>query len=144
MADEKNTEKKPKTAKPKKKANGKIDTPTIIFFSILVIGLIIFTVILLTRPTSKIYSAQYGDTFTIAAELYSNGNIDLAVDVGEDRVIQSGTFEEITDDDIEDNYSAIFVNEEDKTNVEVELLIVDDELTITYDDGTEIILKENK
>lgn len=141
MAEE--TKKKPIEKKPKpKKKKGKIDTPTIIFFAIMVIGLIVLTVIVLTKPTSKIYSTKYGEDFTVAAELYSNGKIDIAVDVKEDRVVQSGNYKEITDDEIENNYTAEFINEDNDEKITVELLLVDDELKLTYSDGTEIILKE--
>jgi len=143
MAEETKQNVKPKKPINKKRKNG-LDTPSLIFFGVMIIGLIVLTVIIFTKPTSKIYSVQYGDDFTIHAELFSNNKIDLAIDVGTDRVVQSGTYKEITDDDIEFNYIATFVSEEDESKtVDVDLLIVDDVLTITYDDGSEIILKES-
>lgn len=136
-----------KTTKPKKKKNDKIDKSSLIFFGIMIVGLIILTVILLTRPSSVIYSVNYGDDFVVHAEIFSNNSIDIAVDVNDDRVIQSGMIKEITDDDIEGNYEVLF-NETDElgntTETIVQMLIVDDTLTLTYDDGTEIILKESK
>lgn len=136
-----------KTAKPKsstKKNKLGIDTPTLIFFGVMIVGLIIFTIIIFSRPSSKIYSAQYGENFTVHAELYSNNTIDLAVDVGKDRIVQSGTYKEITDDDIEFNYIATFVpNVQNVEPVTVNLVIIDNTLTITYNDGEKIILKES-
>lgn len=142
MAEEnKNT--KPKKPNYKKKKNG-IDTPSLIFFAIMIIGLIVLTIIIFTKPTSKIYSVQYGDNFIIHAEMYSNNKIDLAVDVGTDRVVQSGNYTEITDDDIEFNYIAVFESEvEGEEPTEVNIVIVDNTLTMTYEDGSEIILKES-
>lgn len=141
MAEEK--VKKPIEKKPKsKKKNNKIDTPTIIFFAVMIIGLIILTVIVLTKPTSKIYSTNYGENFTVSIELYSNGNVDLAVDVNDERVLQSGTYKELTDDEIENNYTAEFINNDTDEKTTVELLLIEDELTLTYSNGTEIILKE--
>lgn len=141
MADEE------KKTKPKKKKNSKVDTPTIIFFAIMIVGLIVLTVILLTKPTSKIYIKDYGQ-FVVSVEVYSNNKVDVAVDAGEDRVVQSGTFEEIKDDDIENNYKALFVSEDEETGekseTSVELVIVDDTLTINYDDGSQVVLKEKK
>lgn len=141
MADEE------KKTKPKKKKNSKVDTPTIIFFAIMIVGLIVLTVILLTKPTSKIYTKDYGQ-FVVSVEVYSNNKVDVAVDAGEDRVVQSGTFEEIKDDDIENNYKASFVSEDEETGEKsefsVELVIVDDTLTMNYDDGSQVVLKEKK
>jgi len=141
MADEE------KKTKPKKKKNSKVDTPTIIFFAIMIVGLIVLTVILLTKPTSKIYTKDYGK-FVVSVEVYSNNKVDVAVDAGEDRVVQSGTFEEIKDDDIENNYKATFVSEDEETGEKsefsVELVIVDDTLTMNYDDGSQVVLKEKK
>lgn len=141
MADEE------KKTKPKKKKNSKVDTPTIIFFAIMIVGLIVLTVILLTKPTSKIYTKDYGQ-FVVSVEVYSNNKVDVAVDAGEDRVVQSGTFEEIKDDDIENNYKALFVSENEETGEKsefsVELVIVDDTLTMNYDDGSQVVLKEKK
>lgn len=139
-------EKKDTKPKPKKKKNGNIDTPSLIFFGVMIVGLIILTVILLTRPTSKIYTKDYGQ-FTVAVEIYSNNKVDVAVDAGEDRVVQSGTYEEIKDD-IENNFSAIFTDEDTTTGVKTEthvnMLIEDTTLTLQYDDGTNIILEEKK
>ena len=57
-------------------------------------------------------------------------------------------FEEIKDDDIENNYKALFVSEDEETGekseTSVELVIVDDTLTINYDDGSQVVLKEKK
>ena len=136
MADEK--EKKPK--KPKKKS--KRDWLTIIFFAVLVIGLIILTIIVLLKPTSKVYSIKYGDDFTIYSEVYTNNKIDIVITVGEDSIAQSGTYEEIKDDDIDNNYKAIF--ESDETTTELTFVVNDNQLVMTYDDGTEITLEEVK
>lgn len=141
MADEE------KKTKPKKKKNSKVDMPTIIFFAIMIVGLIVLTVILLTKPTSKIYTKDYGQ-FVVSVEVYSNNKVDVAVDAGEDRVVQSGTFEEIKDDDVENNYKATFVSEDEETGEKsetvVELVVVDDTLTMNYDDGSQVVLKEKK
>lgn len=137
-------EEKKQNTKPKKK-KGKVDTPSLIFFGIMIIGLVVLTVIIFTRPSSKIYSVQYGDNFIVSVEMYSNNKVDLAVDVGTERVLQSGTYTEITDDDIENNYLAEFEAEEDGGEpIKVTILIADDELTMTYEDGSNIILKETK
>ncbi len=140
-------EKKDTKPKPKKKKNSKIDTPSVIFFVVMIVGLIVLTIILLTKPTSKIYTKDYGQ-FTVAVEIYSNNKVDIAIDAGEDRIIQDGTYEEIKDDDIDNNFSANFVSEDEltgeQTETHVNILIVDDTLTLIYDDGSEIVLKEKK
>lgn len=133
-----------KKSKPKKKKNGKIDKPTLIFFILMIIGLIVLTIIILTKPTSKIYAKDYGQ-FVVAVEIYSNNKVDMAIDVDDNRVLQQGTYKEIKDD-IENNFKAVFVSDDETTGetieTEVELVIKDDILTIVYDDGTEIELKE--
>jgi len=140
MADEK--EKKPSAAKkPKKKGNSKIDMPTIIFFVVMVVGLIVLTIILLTKPSSKIYEGTYGD-FIVMAEVYSNNKIDLAVDINQERVLQSGTYKEITDDNVENNYEAEFKSDGDESVTKVTFVIDKDKFTMTYDDGTTVELKE--
>lgn len=135
-----------KKTKPRKKKNNKVDTSTIVFFVIMIVGLIVLTIILLTKPTSKIYTKDYGQ-FVVSIEVYSNNRVDVAVDVDKDRVVQSGTFEEIKDDDIENNYEALFVSEDEETGekseISVELVIVDDTLTMNYD-GAQVVLKETK
>lgn len=134
-----------KKSKPKKKKNGKIDKPTLIFFILMIIGLIVLTIIILTKPTSKIYAKDYGQ-FVVAVEIYSNNKVDMAIDVDDNRVLQQGTYKEIKDDDIENNFKAVFISDDETTGetieTEVELVIQDDILTIVYDDGTEIELKE--
>ena len=134
-----------KKSKPKKKKNGKIDKPTLIFFVLMIIGLIVLTIIILTKPTSKIYAKDYGQ-FVVAVEIYSNNKVDMAIDVEDNRVLQQGTYKEIKDDDIENNFKATFISDDETTGetvkTEVELVIKDDILTIVYDDGTEIELKE--
>ena len=71
MPDEKKD--KPKKSKPKKKS--KVDIPTIIFFSILIIGVIVLTFILLKKPHSKLYSKSYGSNIETIVEVYNNNEI---------------------------------------------------------------------
>ena len=107
----------------------------------MVVGLIVLTIILLTKPSSKIYEGTYGD-FIVMAEVYSNNKIDLAVDINQERVLQSGTYKEITDDDVENNYEAEFKSDEDESVTKVTFVIDKDKFTMTYDDGTTVELKE--
>ena len=43
------------------KGKNKVDIPTIIFFSILIVGAIVITIIIMQKPHSKIYSKAFGD-----------------------------------------------------------------------------------
>ena len=141
-------EKKETKPKAKKKKNSKVDMPSVIFFVVMIVGLIVLTIILLTKPTSKIYTTTAYEPFVVSVEIYSNNKVDIAIDAGEDRVIQAGTYEEIKDDDIENNFSATFVDEDETTGVKTEthatLTIEDSTLTLLYDSGESIILEEKK
>lgn len=136
MADlTKKPEKKEKPKKPKKKV-GKIDQSQLIFFGLLVLGIIIFAVIIITKPTSKIYRTQYGDSIVASIEVFSNNKIDIAIDINDTRIIQSGTFKQIDDITYEIQL------EDDTENQTVTMIIQDDTLTLKYSDGLEVVLKE--
>lgn len=130
--------KKPLSAKDKDKIIN------IAFFVILIIGLIIITILLLRKPKSVIYSKQYGDNIETLVEIYSNNDIDLSVAIGEDRTLLKGTYTKLSkeDDKYNGEYEAIF--KEDNGEVKMNLVIKDDTLTITYDDGSTAEFKERK
>ena len=133
------------TKPKKKKRNSKLDIPTIIFFGVLIVGLIVLTVILLKKPSSKIYSKTYGDNIETLVEVYKNGDVDLSVSIDGDRTLQQGTYKSIDDssnDEYNGEYEATF--EENNTTIKVKMVIKDDTLTLTYDDGTTIDFKERK
>jgi hypothetical protein len=133
MADEKDNK---NTNKAKKNANSG-NKATIAFFVILIIGLIIVTVIILTRTTSKIYSTQYG-ICTVLIEIYTDNTMDLAVDIEDKRTLKHGTYEALEDG----TYKGTFEGEEgDSANVSIS--IVDQTLTLTFeDDGTTMTFTE--
>lgn len=131
----------PMDERPKKKKKSG-DRLSLIFFVILAIGLVVLTVIILTKPTSTIYSADYGDKLKVSIELYSNNNVDIAIDVDSNRVVQSGTYTEL-DDGIKNNYEVVFKSD-DNTEEKGTIVIDEDKLTLTYDDGTIIECKETK
>lgn len=110
-----------------------IDKPTIIFFSIMAVGLVILTLIVLLTPTSKTYIASYGD-ITISVEMHNDNKIDFIIDTGETKLTTNGTYKVIEDN----KYSVKF--DEDET--ELTMVVEDEKLTLIYDDGTEIIYKE--
>ena len=143
MADEIKRENKAKTSVKKRKTNSSIDKPTLVFFGIMIVGLIVLTIIILNRPESIIYSASYGEDFTISAEMYDNNDIDVAVDAKDSRVVQTGTYK-LIDDDIDSNYLATFEDDESGDITEIDVLIEEDQLTLTYSDDTQIVLKEIK
>lgn len=127
--------KKKTPTKPKKKI-GTVDRSSLIFFCILVGGIILLTIILLSRPTSKIYESKYGESITALIEVYSNKKVDIAVDVNETRIVQSGTWEQIDDT----TYKVIMEGEDEP----VTMTINDDTLILKYADGTEVEFKEQK
>ena len=77
-------------------------------------------------------------------EVYTNGEVDLAVSVDGERTIQQGTYTvvgEKEENSYNGEYEAIFKGE---TEVKVNMVIKDDKLTLTYDDGTVIEFKERE
>lgn len=135
MADEE----KKSTTNNKKKRKGKIDIPTIIFFVLMIIALVIFTILMFKKPSSRIFRKEYGD-ITVLVEMYNDSDeIDIAIDTKENRVLQEGTYKKKDDN----TYTATFTdNQNNKSTVDV--VVKDDTLTLVYDDGEEIDLKEKK
>lgn len=141
MPDEKKD--KPKQSKSKKKS--KVDIPTIIFFSILIIGAIVLTFILLKKPHSKLYSKSYGSNIETIVEVYNNNEIDMAILVEDERTVMQGTYKAIgkeSTDTYNGEYEVTF--KEGNSDLIINMTINDDTLILTYDDGTTVELKERK
>ena len=142
MADEKNN---PSATGAKKKPKKKTaDTVSTIIFVVLIIAMVVITIMLLRLPKSKIYSKVYNNQIETLVEVYTNGEVDLAVSVDGERTIQQGTYTVVgkkTENSYNGEYEAIFKGE---TEVKVNMVIKDDTLTLTYDDGTVIEFKERE
>lgn len=140
MADEK------KDKKPKKKSKKKSDITSTIFFIILVIGMIVFTIVILKQPKSIIFSKSYGDEIETLVEVYNNGEVDLAVSVNGKMAVQQGKYEVIGEkkkDSYNGKYKLTFVDNKGAVfyiNMEIE----EPNMTLTYEDGTKIDFKEKK
>lgn len=129
--------------KPKKKSKHKVDIPTIIFFTLITIGAILLTIILLKKPNSKLYSKTYGDNIETLVEVYNNGDVDMAVSVDDERTLQKGkyTFKgKQSKDSYDGEYEATFT--ENGQTINVSFVIDGETLTLTYEDGTVIEFKE--
>ena len=139
-----NDKSKDKEKKPTKKTkNGKIDKTTIIFFSLLVIGLIVITVIILvTLNKSRLFTKVYDDDVVITAELSNSGDINLNVNIDDHEMSQSGTFEPIKG--MDNTYRATFYNLEDATEETVTVVVDETEMSIIYDDNSAVTLKETE
>ena len=142
MADEKNN---PSATGAKKKPKKKTaDTISTIIFVVLIIAMVVITIMLLRLPKSKIYSKVYNNQIETLVEVYTNGEVDLAVSIDGERTIQQGTYTvvgEKEENSYNGEYEAIFKGE---TEVKVNMVIKDDKLTLTYDDGTVIEFKERE
>lgn len=145
MSDTKKLDKKPSTKK-KKLSKFNVDNTTIIFFSILIIGMIVLTIILLKKPTSKIYSKVYGDSIETLIEVYNNNEVDIGVSIDGELTIQQGTYEKISDNTTSDTdiyngeYIITFSNNQEQTTANMS--IKDSTLILTYNDNTKIEFKE--
>lgn len=134
-----------KKSKPKiKKKKSKVDIPTVIFFSVMLISAVILTFIILKKPQSKLYSKSYGDSIETIVEVYNNNEIDMAVLVEDQRTIIQGTYKTIkkSADTYDGSYEVIF-KENDK-DVIIAMTIENDILTLEYDDGTTVELRERQ
>lgn len=130
-------------SKPKKKSKHKVDIPTIVFFTLITIGAIMLTIVLLKKPNSKLYSKTYGDNIETLIEVYNNGDIDMAVSIDDERTLQKGkyTFKgKQSKDSYDGEYEATFT--EDGQAVNFSFVIDDETLTLNYEDGTVIEFKE--
>lgn len=135
-----------KKSKPKlKKKKSKVDIPTVIFFSVMLIGAVILTFIILKKPQSKLYSKSYGDNIETIVEVYNNNEIDMAVLVEDQRTIIQGTYKTIGEesaDTYDGSYEVIF--KENDEDIIIAMTIENDILTLEYDDGTTIELRERQ
>lgn len=128
------------------KGKNKVDIPTIIFFSILIVGAIVITIIIMQKPHSKIYSKAFGDNIETLVEVYNNGEIDIAVSIDDDRTLQQGTYKAIGEqpkDTYNGTYEATFKTDTDEI-IKINMTINDDTLIFEYDDGTKIEFKGRK
>lgn len=133
------------TKTKKSRSKSKIDIPTTIFFGVLIVGLIVLTIIILRKPSSKIYSKKYGDNIETLVEVYKDGDIDIAVQIDDDRTLQQGKYKSVDDsknDGYDGEYEATFT--ENGEEIKVKMVIKGDTLTLTYDDGSTIDFKERK
>jgi len=140
MADEKKDKKKKKKSK-----KSKVDFPTIIFFSLLIIGAVVLTIIAMKKPNSKLYSKIYGDNIETLVEVYDNNEVDIAVSVDGDRTLQQGKYTivgEKSKDSYDGEYDVVFT--ENGKEIEVKMVIKEDKMTLTYEDGTTIEFKERQ
>ena len=127
-----NSEKKPTTTKKKAETGKKLDEKqaNIIFFAILVIGLIIFIVLFLLTPTTAKYEAYFGE---IKAEIVlSEKTADMIVYIEDEKFEQEGQVAILEEGD---NYILYEVTFEDEVVI---MYATEDNLTLTYDSGEEI------
>ena len=117
----------------------KIDKLNVAFFAIMVIGLLLFTIILLLRANTKVYESTFGDNISSTITLSGSNKIELSVTVEEVTQTKSSTYSEIANDDIDNNY-LIANNEEDE---KLEFRMKDDNIIeLKYEDGTIVTYKE--
>lgn len=133
---------KEKVKKTKKFNNKILDKPTIIFFSIMIILLVFFTVILFITPSKDIYKANFGDNMYSTITIDKNkSTVVLEMNINNEISEDTGTIKDITPKDAtKDNklYKVVFNNNKDEVT-----FIINDKLTLEYEDGTTIeYLKE--
>ncbi len=145
MSDVNNTQSKDKKTdyKPSKKKKGSVDKANIIFFVIMIIGLILFTLILLLKSNSKTYTTTFGDNIVSTVKLTGSNNIDISITVDDITSNKHGTYTEITDDKVDNNYK-ITIDNDDKKKETLEMVVDESTVTLKYDDGSVVKYKENK
>lgn len=135
----------PKDKKPKKKgglfsSNKKVNEQrlTYIFFGILIVGLIIFTIILFMQKPRK-YVATFGDDVTTTIEL-NEEKIQIKVAVGGTKITQNGSLVALMDGEDEVGKFTIYeatlepMTDEEEEEV-VQVKVYDDYLILAYDTG---------
>lgn len=141
MAEEKKVEKKKKPS-----GSGKLPpiNSNVVFFAILVIGIIIFTVILLLKPNKTIYRANLASNAEVIVQL-DKKNVDVGIKVDGEVVSQEhGTYAKrplesgVQEDPDAIEYIITFDNGE-----EASMLIGDYELTLILADDTIMVLQQD-
>ena len=139
---------KKKEYKPTKVKNKKatIDKANIIFFVLMIVGLVFFTIILLLKSNSKIYETKFGDDIISTVTLSDSNKIDISVEIDDVTSIQHGTYKEITDDKVDNNYMiTINADDEDVSKQEtLEMIVEDTTVKLKYEDGSIIEYKERE
>ena len=139
--------KKEKTKKPKKKnqSNLKLDKSVIIFFTIIIIALIGFTILVLVQETKKTYITSFGEDMSSKIIIDDKmTKMDIIVNVKGVETKQHGKLSNITSEDTNDGVNVYEVELDVGENITEKVIIEikDNELTLLYDDGTKVIYKE--
>lgn len=140
MAEEKKVEKK------KKPSNSKLPpiNSNVVFFAILVIGIIIFTVILLLKPNKTIYRANLASNAEVIVQL-DKKNVDIGIKVDGEVVSQEhGTYtKRPLESGIQEDPDAIEYIITFDSGEEASMLIGDYELTLILADDTIMVLQQD-
>lgn len=144
MAEEKKTETK---KKPAKKGNMPPINSNVVFFAILVIGIIIFATILLLKPTKTIYRTNLAQNAEVIVQL-GKKDIDIGIKVDGEVVSQEhGTYEkrqleegEKPQSETAVEYVIIFDNNSDNAS----MVIDGNELTLYLADDTVLVCIADK
>lgn len=140
MAEEKKVEKK------KKPSNSKLPpiNSNVVFFAILVIGIIIFTVILLLKPNKTIYRANLASNAEVIVQL-DKKNVDIGIKVDGEVVSQDhGTYaKRPLESGVQEDPDAIEYIITFDSGEEASMLIGDYELTLILADDTIMVLQQD-
>lgn len=140
MAEEKKVEKK------KKPSNSKLPpiNSNVVFFAILVIGIIIFTVILLLKPNKTIYRANMASNAEVIVQL-DKKNVDIGIKVDGEVVSQEhGTYaKRPLESGVQEDPDAIEYIITFDSGEEASMLIGDYELTLILADDTIMVLQQD-
>ena len=129
-----------------KKSSKKLDEKklTYIFFGVMAVGLIVFTIILfLHNRVDKTYVASFGDSITTTIEL-TDEEINMLVNVNGTEITQHGSLSLLEQTDEYSIYEATLepLSEEDEPEV-VQIKVYEDSLILAYESG-EVIEYEVK
>lgn len=133
------TNKKDTKKDTKKKDNKKrnqpkdIDKASIIFYVILVVGILIFVIMMIVKNNKQEYYTYFGEQIEATIKLQHNKDFILEINVDNDISTQKGTYTQI-DKETTDKNTYYEVTFEDDTKASFSL---NEELTtLTYDSGT--------
>lgn len=119
------TSKRATIKKPTKKSGLKIDKMQLIFFSVLMVGLIIFIIIMIYNNSKQKYTAKFGENITATIKI-NDEVFELEINADGTKVSQVGKCTQVDDTN---KYKIEF---EDKSTAECEIFEDDNRLILYY------------
>lgn len=133
----KNTQQKQQSKPKKTSKNDKIDTPSLIFFGVMIIGIVVFIIIMIHNENKQKYVTNFGENISATIELKNKDDFYLVIDANDTKIEQTGKYELVNE-----KTNEYLVTFEDKTTNKFILDSENNQLTIYLDNNTLTLSKE--